>query len=394
VYVWAVIAAAAVEAASQHPPAASTGRLVQFIFTSDAHYGISRKAFRGGADVAARVVNRALVASIDSVGTSSFPADGGLRAAAPVGPVDFIAEGGDVCNREEVVDGKAIEAAATCWSEFVEDYPGGLTLTDAEGHRAPLFVVPGNHDASNAVGFYKPMAPRTDASSMVGIYNLMARPAVPLTTSTFEYDRDRVHASRDIGGVHFVFLQIWPDSRARAWMTEDLARVPGTRPVMIVVHDPPDPDSRHFRNPNGRHDVNDSDKFENLLSDELTDGQGSPALEQFLAGHKNVTAYFHGHSNANEFSEWKGPHGTATLHVFRVDSPMKGAISKDDETQLSFQVATIDTVSRSMTVREVLWNAHPDRPSLTWGARTTVALSPRVNPERAASLTYLGGDTR
>ena len=333
----------------------------------------------------ARVVNRALVSSINSLSTASFPADGRLRAGAPVGPVDFVAHGGDVCNREEVVDGKAIEAAAICWPEFLEDYPGGLTLTDAEGRRAPVFVVPGNHDASNAVGFYTPMAPRTDASSMVGIYNLMMRPRVPLTTTTFEYDRDRVHASRDIGGVHFVFLQIWPDSRARAWMAEDLARIPGTTPVMILVHDPPDPDVRHFRNPGGRHDVNDSDTFENLLSDELSDAQGSPALEQFLAVHRNVTAYFHGHNNANEFYVWKGPRGTAALHVFRVDSPMKGAISRDDQTKLSFQIATIDTVSRSMTVREVLWNAHPDRPSLAWGASTTVAL-PIPLPEGSSTI--------
>ena len=340
----------------------------------------------------ARVVNRALVSSIDSLGTASFPADGRLRAGTPVGPVDFVAEGGDVCNREEIVDGKVIEAAATCWREFVDDYPGGLTLTDADGRRAPLFVVPGNHDASNAVGFYNPMTPPTDASSMVGIYNLMARPDVPLTASTFEYGRDRLHVSRDIGGVHFEFLQIWPDSRARAWMAEDLVRIPDMTPVMIVVHDPPVPDSRHFRNPNGRHDVNDTDKFENLLSDEPSDAQGSPALEQFLAAHRNVTAYFHGHSNSNEFYEWKGPYGTAALHVFRVDSPMKGAISKDDETKLSFQIATIDTLSHSMTVREVLWNAHPDRPSLTWGASTTVALSPRTHPEGVASEPYPGGD--
>jgi hypothetical protein len=73
---------------------------------------------------------------------------------------------------------------------------------------------------------------------------------------------------------------------------------------------------------------------------------------------------------------------------------MKGAISKDDETKLSFQIATIDTLSRSMTVREVLWNAHPGRPSLTWGASTTVTLSPRPNPEGAASSVYLGGDRR
>jgi hypothetical protein len=63
------------------------------------------------------------------------------------------------------------------------------------------------------------------------------------------------------------------------------------------------------------------------------------------------------------------------LHTFRVDSPMKGAVSGDDETRLSFQVAAIEPATRMLTVRECLWNADPPRPSLTWGESRTVPLT-------------------
>ena len=43
--------------------------------------------------------------------------------------------------------------------------------------RIDLAVVPGNHDITNAIGFYKPMQPLTDPTSMVKIYNLMLQPA-------------------------------------------------------------------------------------------------------------------------------------------------------------------------------------------------------------------------
>lgn len=378
----ATAALIATPSARPAPPAAGS---VQFVFTSDAHYGLARATFRGRKNVNARDVNRALVASINALVTAAFPADDGIGSGAPVGAIDFIAEGGDVCNREEIVGGTPIEAAARCWREFSTDYLDGLKLTDRAGRKAPLFVVPGNHDASDAVGFYKPMRPATDVSAMVGIFNLMTRPAEPRTNTTFEYDRDRVHASRDAGGVHFAFLHVWPDSGGRAWLARDLVRVPVDVPVVIFSHVGPDPDPRHFRNPNGRHDVNDADKFENLLCDELADGKTAAAgtaiertaLEQFVGAHPNIGAYFHGHSNSNQFYDWTGPHGAVALHVFRVDSPMKGAVSKDDETKLSFQVATIDGASRTMTVREVLWNEHPVRPALAWGESTTVFIGRR-----------------
>jgi hypothetical protein len=373
----AVLTAAALVAAPA-PPA--TG--LQFVFTSDAHYGIRRATFRGRTDVDARAVNQALVASINALAATTFPADGGNRAGLSVGPVDAVVEGGDVANRAEVIDGVAIQSAAASWRNFIDDYQKGLTLTDADGRRAPLFVIPGNHDASNAVGFYKPMSPVTDPSSVDGIYRLMVqRPAAP---ARFDYDRERVLTSRDLRGVHFAFVHVWPDSRGRVWLENDLAGVTAQTPVFLFSHDGPDADSRHFLNPAAPGTFDASLGFENLLSDVFADGTSKEAaataeraaFERFAAAHRNLVAYFHGHSNSNQFYEWTGPLGNVVLHTFRVDSPMKGAVSGRDETKLSFQVATVSADRRTLTVRECFWNAHPEAPSLTWGASVTESITP------------------
>ena len=187
-----------------------------------------------------------------------------------------------------------------------------------------------------------------------------------------------------------MFLTIWPDSKTPDWMENDLRAVSANMPVIIFTHDAPDASSKHFMNPNRKHDIN-TDKFENLLSDTLADTVNStrkidtpPTVEQqqweaFLRKHPNVTAYFHGDSNWNQFYDWIGPDHGVVLHTFRVDSPMKGHFSAVDETKLSFQIATVDMGSCTMTVREVLWNADPQNPAapVVWGASTTVALSPR-----------------
>jgi hypothetical protein len=95
--------------------------------------------------------------------------------------------------------------------------------------------------------------------------------------------------------------------------------------------------------------------------------------------HPNLTAYFHGNSNGNQFYDWSGPDHTAAIHTFRVDSPMKGNVSATDETRLSFQLVTIDMATRMMTAREILWNAHRGAGGIdiSWGGSTTVALTPR-----------------
>jgi hypothetical protein len=359
--------------------AAGLAPSVQFVFSADAHYGLTRRAFRGAANVPAHIVNMALVAKINGLPDARFPADGGVRAGEQIGAIDFVVEGGDMTNREEQTGAAAIQSAAVSWSQFAADYFGGLTVTNRHGERSPLYVVPGNHEASNAVGFYKPMSPPIDRTPMIEIFNRMLKPHPVKTTATFDYKRDRVLYSMDAGGVHFLFQQVWPDSSGRAWMEHDLASVSGRVPAVIFVHDQPDAEAKHFKNPNGPYNINAVDQFENLLSDTLADGPSitaestieQTALERFLKRHSNISAYFHGNSNWNEFYEWTGPTHSIQLHTFRVDSPMKGHDSADDETKLSFHVASIDTSSMLMTVRECLWNQGP---GVVWGASKTVAL--------------------
>jgi hypothetical protein len=360
---------------------------VQFVFTSDAHYGITRSAFRGAVNVDAHVVNAAMIARINGLSGLSFPRDGGLKAGESVGPLDFLVEAGDIANRAEVVDARPIQSATASWRRFQTDYIDGLTVTDRVGHKAPLYLVPGNHDASNAVGFYRAMSPPIDKTAMVEIFNRMMTPRALKTRATYDYDRDTVLFARDHGGIHFLYVAVWPDSRARTWMESDLEHVSRSTPVVVLTHDQPESEAKHFKNPNGRHDVNGTDRFENLLSDALADGTTidaptvieQAAFEAFLERHPNVTAYFHGNSNWNQFYDWIGPGHGVVLHTFRVDSPMKGAFSSKDETKLSFQIVTIEATSRLMTVRECLWNANPGNPAapLAWGASTTVALQPR-----------------
>jgi len=338
--------------------------VVRFVFTSDAHYGLTRASFRSRTGVSAHDVNAALVADVNTLGER-------------VGPVDFLVEGGDVANRAEAAD--EIQPASVSWSQFRRDYLEHLTLRTSAGAKTPVYVVPGNHDVSNAIGFYKPMKPAIDKTALVEIYNLMMAPA-RRTVATYDYATDRVLTSRDAGGVHFVFLTVWPDSIGRAWLTRDLERVGASTPVVVFTHDQPDAQSKHFTNPNGRHDINAVDRFENLLAETFADGgaaDASDTLEQaawedFVRSHSNITAYFHGNSNWNEFYDWQGPHHSIALHTFRVDSPMKGKYSESDETKLSYQVVEIDTRTMRMTVRERLWN------TAAWGASTTVSITPQA----------------
>jgi len=77
---------------------------LQFVVTSDAHYGLRRATFRGHANVDAQVVNQALVAKLNRLADVRFPLDSGLSEGRPVGGVDFIVEAGDITNREEHTD--------------------------------------------------------------------------------------------------------------------------------------------------------------------------------------------------------------------------------------------------------------------------------------------------
>jgi hypothetical protein len=223
----------------------------------------------------------------------------------------------------------------------------------------------------------------------------MMKPSTLLTNASFStyataaasYAANRVVTSRDVHGVHLVFVGMWPDSISRPLIDADLTKVSATTPVILFTHDQPTSESKHFTNPNTPFSINSTNKFENLLSDtfadstSINDASGNPVatvLEQrafvtWLKTHKNIVAYFHGNDNANEYYTYTGPDNDIALNVFRVDSPMKGNISGTDPTKLSFQVVTIDPLAQKMTVREYLWYLQQ------WGSSKTVSLAPRAN---------------
>jgi predicted MPP superfamily phosphohydrolase len=335
-------------------PLDSTHPVIQIVFTSDVHFGITRPAFDGDSNVPSVKVNARLVSKINHLSALSLPRDEGVGAGQTIGPIDYIMIAGDIANREET----PIQSAAASWDQFRHDYLGGIQLHDHHNRPTPFLLVPGNHDVSDAIGFYRTMAPPTDATSMAGIC--------------------------------FLFITIWPDSANRIWMEKELSRVDPQTPVIIVAHDPPDGDPAHFTNPNGDHGINSRDRFENLLEEYSKDpnnslgDDGKPKddrIEQlgfvkFLKAHPNIKAYFHGHNNWNEFYTYKGPDGDISLPAFRVDSPMKGRTSSKDERRLSFQLISIDPVSRTLTARECLWNPDPSKPDATpvWGESRTIRL--------------------
>ncbi len=354
---------------------------IELIFTSDAHFGISRKAFRGDSNVISEKVNKAMVAQMNSLPGLSFPADSGVNAGKKISGIDYLVEGGDIANRMEI----PIQSAAASFAQFSDTYFKGITLKGHDQRSTQFLIVPGNHDITNAIGFYKPMQPLTDPSSMVNIYNLMLKPVKPMTNEAYNYATDKINYSRDIKGIHFMFITLWPDSAERIWMEKDLNKVAHNTPVIIVTHDEPECEAKHFTNPAAPHDMTKQNKFENLVTEYYKEGnaavKGQTDLEQrgwvkFLKAHPNVKAYLHGNTNFNEFYTYQGPDKDISLPVFRVDSPMKGEISSKDETKLSFLLISIDPVALKLTARECLWDTKPSDPTakVVFGESKTISL--------------------
>jgi len=356
---------------------------IEMIFTSDAHYAITRKAFRGDTNVNSHTVNAAMISEMNNLPSLNFPADGGVNSGKNIGSIDYLIEGGDIANRME----NGWQSAAASWAQFETDYIGGIKLKGHKSEPLKFLIVPGNHDISNAIGYYRPMQPLTDPSSMVKIYNMMLKPAQPMTNDAYNYATDKINYSRNIGGIHFVFITLWPDSAERIWMEKDLSAVAATTPVIVVCHDQPTCEAKHFTNPAPPHNMTKQNKFENLTAEYYKEGltaagdDGSTDIEQrgwvkFLKLHPNIKAYFHGNSNWNEFYVYTGPDNDVSLPVFRVDSPMKGKYSAKDETKLSFQLISIDPNTLNLTVRECLWNTNPSATTHTivFGDSKTVSL--------------------
>lgn len=356
---------------------------INIVYSSDAHYGITREKFRGDTNVTGHAVNAAMLKQINTLPDLTLPEDGGIEAGKKISAVDYVVESGDISNRMEY----PIQTAAVSWAQFSEDYFRGLTLKGHDGRPVKFLLAPGNHDISNAIGFPKPLVPATDPTTMVAMYNLMLQPKQPLTNQSYNYATDKINYSRNIQGIHFMFITLWPDSAERIWMQKDLATVDTKTPVIIFTHDQPECESKHFTNPVAPYGLDAKAKFQNLVEEHYKEGtvaqkdDGATNIEQrgwvaFLKLHPNIKAYFHGNSNWNEFYVYKGPDNDVALNTFRVDSPMKGKYSAKDETKLSFQFITIDPSTKSLTVRECLWNTNPAEPTtkIVFGEFKTVSL--------------------
>lgn len=363
-----------------------TSPIINMVFSSDAHYGISRVKFRGDSNVSSHIVNAAMIRQMNSIPALTLPQDNGVNSGEKAGSVDYVVQTGDIANRMEA----QIQSAAVSWSQFETDYMHSITLQSNDGKQAKLLLVPGNHDISNAIGFTKPLKPLTDPSAMVKIYNLMLKPAKPLTNSDYDYHAEKVNYSFNVKGVHMIFITLWPDSAERIWMNKDLDTVAKSTPVIIFTHDQPECESKHFTNPRPPYNMTEANKFQNLTEERYKEGyiaaadDGATQIEQrgfvkFLKRHPNIKAYFHGNSNWNEFYTYHGPDNDINLNTFRVDSPIKGKYSAKDETLLSFQLISIDPESQKLTVRECLWNTQPLQKDqkVVFGKSETVSL--RVN---------------
>ena len=344
-----------------------TTQIAQIVFSSDLHYGLTR-AFRGNV-AGSNSVNEAMVKQMNALLTGTFPADGGVNAGKTIDFIDYVAITGDITNRQQ----SGIQSATASWAQFDADYLKGITLKNKKKQSAEFLLTCGNHDVSNAIGYYKGLYPATDNASMLNIFNLMIKPTPLKTTSSYNYNTDKPNYSKDVAGVHLMFVTMWPDSANRIWMEKDLSNVSLTTPVLIFTHDPVACESSHFTNPIGDHSI--SDSYENQIEERYkSDVIEQRGLVAFVKTHPNIKAYFHGHSNDNEYYTFTGPDGGINLQIYRVDSPMKGSISGKDETKLSFQVLAIDGNTKTLTVRECLWNTSGAASPIAWGTNSTISL--------------------
>jgi hypothetical protein len=154
--------------------------------------------------------------------------------------------------------------------------------------------------------------------------------------------------------------------------------------VVIVAHDQPAVVSNHFTNPNGDHSINNTDKFDNVLDEHFKSGTTTSVadnIEQrafvaFLKQHANIKAYLHGHAHESKYYVYNGPDNDVALSTVGADSPMKGVVSLNDETKLSFHFGVLDPKTMTLTMRECMWNADPSNPlaAIQWGKMVTINL--------------------
>ena len=369
--------------------ASARAEQINFIYTSDLHYGITKTNFDGSTNVGAQAVNEAMIDKMNAMPNVALP------NGQKVGAIDFVAITGDIANRAET----GIQSATASWNQFQSDFLGNnlntaggrLNLTTSAGAATPLYLLPGNHDISNAIGY--PTVTK-DATSVVQIYNRMAPYSgqTPITNATYSYPTDRLNYSVDVGGVHMMFVNMWPDRAVQQWMNTDLTKVAKDTPTLLFTHAPINPaETKVFGDP-----ANPTKTAQGVIPYTLGTGPNqytsftaaAAELTTWLKDHPEVKAYFAGHDNFSEFgTQVTDPATGAAISTFRVDSPMKGNVSASDETKLSFDVFTIDTDNKTLTAREYLWNSTGNAAtSGAWGTIETIAIPEPSTYATAAGL--------
>jgi len=339
----------------------ASNNTITFVFTSDQHYGITRPNFRGVSNENATVVNAALVSQINKLNDIDFPDDGEVNSGKRIN-INYVISTGDFSNRSEA--GVSPKSHVT-FAQFVKDYVNGLTLQDFKGSTPILLIAPGNHDVSDAIGQKSIPADSLDVTAMVEIYNRMMNPAVPKTTETYNYNTDKVNYIKMVGDIQFVFVNMWPDAEGRQWISDNMDV---NKPAFIFTHDQPEVEAKHFTDPSwasGSFNFNNGFEYELSQKASQPSSSGSTEAEQrelaaFISANPNIKAYFHGNDHINGFYTFTGPDNNISLPVFRVDSPMKGIASINDETKLTFQIVTINRNTKQITDRNCLWNTTAD----------------------------------
>lgn len=120
--------------------------VVNMVFTSDAHYGLTRPTFRGDTNVNGHNVNGAMIMQMGTLPNLVLRADSGVNSGNKVGGIDYLVQGGDIANRME----GGVQTAAASWAQFETDYLHNHKLKGHNGKPVKVLMVPGNHDISNA----------------------------------------------------------------------------------------------------------------------------------------------------------------------------------------------------------------------------------------------------
>ncbi|MEI7835779.1 MAG: metallophosphoesterase [Planctomycetota bacterium] len=106
-----------------------------------------------------------MLAKMAALAGTTLPSDGKVGAGQPITFNSMIVTG-DFANRNE----SGAPVASTSWAQFKADYLDAKPLGNI-----PVYLTPGNHDVSNAIGL-KNKVGTIDNAALAGVYNYNNNP--------------------------------------------------------------------------------------------------------------------------------------------------------------------------------------------------------------------------